>query len=90
MASASLQHQLDAPFELSPDQIASYREHGFVRLKNVLSPDLLAHYRAAIERQVQLAAVAQPLDEQLAKDQADDSYARAFTQVINTCTRTHA
>jgi hypothetical protein len=80
MAPPSLRQELDAPFTLNAEQIASYRDQGYIRLNNVLSRELLEHYRPVIEREVALAAGAQPLDEQLAKDRADQAYAAAFTK----------
>jgi ectoine hydroxylase-related dioxygenase (phytanoyl-CoA dioxygenase family) len=82
MPAAALQRELHAPLLLTPAQLQFYRDNGFIRLKNVLSADLLAHYRDAVEAAVAAAGDA-PLDAQQALDRADDDYAQAFLQVIN-------
>jgi len=87
MSPDSFKQELDAPFSLTPEQITFYKENGFIRLKNVLSPALIAHYRPLVQEAV-AAAGTEPLDAQLAKDQQDDTYAKAFRQVIN-CWLTH-
>jgi len=68
---------LDSPFPVSPAQVAFYRENGFLKLKQVLAPELLAHYGAEITRQVQrLNPQTQPLEQR-------SMYDRAFLQVMN-------
>lgn len=41
---------LDSPYELSPDQITRFREDGFIKLKNVFSPEAIAHYEPHLTR----------------------------------------
>src|SRR5689334_20334034 len=51
-AGVDAQLDLDSPYPLTPDQIAYFREKGYVKLKNVLSPAVLAHYGREITRKV--------------------------------------
>ena len=76
-ASASLKSELDAPFELTQEQIHSYQENGYIKLKHVLSPELLEHYRQIINARVaELSADALPLDQR-------STYGKAFLQIMN-------
>ncbi len=73
----SRQQELDSPFALAPDQIAFYRENGYVKLKHVLSPELLEYYRVRInERVAELSADAVPLEQRT-------TYGKAFLQIMN-------
>ncbi|GAB4821533.1 hypothetical protein N2152v2_008579 [Parachlorella kessleri] len=66
---------LDAPYPLTPQQVDFYKRNGFIRLKNVLSPETLAHYAKAIQAEVDKADHT-PLED-------EEAYASAFIQVIN-------
>lgn len=68
---------IDSPYPLSDAQIAAFRRDGFIKLKQVLSPEALAHYGAEITR-LTLALNTQdlPLEER-------STYDRAFLQVMN-------
>ena len=68
---------LDTPYPITPEQIAAFREHGFIKLKQVLSPEVLAHYGREITRlTIELNTQAKPLAER-------STYDRAFLQVMN-------
>lgn len=69
---------LDARYTLTTDQVARYREHGFVKLKDVLSPETLAHFRDEITREVRdrNPFLRKPMHERT-------TYEQAFTQVTN-------
>ena len=43
---------LDTPYALRQDQIDRFRQDGFIKLKNVLSPEVLAHYGDEITAKV--------------------------------------
>ncbi len=74
---SSLLEQLDAPFRLTPSQINSYAANGYIKLKEVLAPDLLEHYRKVIHRRVAaLSANAVPLHQR-------STYGKAFLQIMN-------
>jgi hypothetical protein len=42
----------DSHYELTDEQIASFRSRGFVKLKGVLSPEVLAHFGAEFTKVV--------------------------------------
>lgn len=68
---------LDTPYTLAPEQIARYRRDGCIKLSDVLSPEVLAHYGREISREV--AARSQdykPLEQR-------DTYGKAFLQISN-------
>ena len=68
---------LDSPYALSADQIAQFRRDGFIKLKDVLSPETLAHYGAEITRlTIELNTQQVPLEER-------STYDKAFLQVMN-------
>ena len=68
---------LDSPYPLTDTQIAHYRKHGYVKLKNVLSPEVLAHYGPEITRLVkELNTQNVPMEER-------STYNKAFLQIPN-------
>jgi ectoine hydroxylase-related dioxygenase (phytanoyl-CoA dioxygenase family) len=73
--------ELDDPFVLDRALPAFYRAHGYVQLRRVLSPSLIARYRDTITTHVQARTADRP-------PLADRSvYDRAFLQVTNLWTR---
>jgi ectoine hydroxylase-related dioxygenase (phytanoyl-CoA dioxygenase family) len=73
--------ELDAPYTLTSGQIQLFRDQGFIKLKNVFSPETLAHYGDEITRQVlALNTNTKPLEER-------NTYQRAFLQVMNLWTK---
>ncbi len=81
VAAVNLREELDAPFRLSQQQINLYQEKGYLKLKQVFSPQLLAHYRSVIsERVAQLSADALPMEQRT-------TYGKAFLQVMNLWTQ---
>src|SRR5688572_17189524 len=72
---------LDTPYPLTEAQIRDYRENGFVKLKNVLSPGTLAKYAPEITRKVhELNTLHLPMEERT-------TYQKAFLQVMNIWTQ---
>jgi len=68
---------LTTPYTLSEADLTYFRENGFVKLKNVLSPALLDYYGAAIARYVaEKSRHYKPLNER-------DTYGKAFLQIGN-------
>ena len=68
---------LDSPHPLSDDQIRAFRERGYVKLKEVLSPATLLRYGDAITAEVKrLSKMHKPMTERT-------TYQRAFLQVMN-------
>lgn len=69
--------EIDAPYRLSPDQIAAFNAQGFIRLKDVFSADCLKAYGQAITAlTLDLNQETRPLGER-------STYDRAFLQVMN-------
>ena len=68
---------LDSPYPLEAAQVAAFRRDGFIKLRDVLSPDVLAHYGAEITR---LTIALNTQDKPLAER---STYDRAFLQVMN-------
>ena len=73
----SVVSELDRPYAVDPDEVRRYAEDGYVKLRGVLSPALLARYEPEItERVIALNTQHLPLAER-------DTYSRAFLQVLN-------
>lgn len=77
MPTDEILRELHEPFILTADQIAFYRKNGYIKLSQVLSPALLAHYRSEI-----LARVEELSAERLPMEQRT-TYGKAFLQVMN-------
>jgi ectoine hydroxylase-related dioxygenase (phytanoyl-CoA dioxygenase family) len=72
---------LDSPYALTADQIRSYREKGFIRLRNVLSPETIRAYAPEITRRVhELNTLHLPMEQR-------STYQKAFLQVMNLWTK---
>jgi len=75
---------LDEPFLLSTEQINFFRQNGFVKLKNVLSPEAIAYLNATISDEVQrLNSQHLPLEQR-------DTYGKAFLQIMNIWTKSQS
>lgn len=73
----SIDVERDAPYALTEQQIAFYNENGYIKLRHVFSPELLAHYRQSIHARVaELSIDALPLDQRT-------TYGKAFLQIMN-------
>ena len=74
---AQLRRELDQPYALTPDQIRLFQHQGFIKLKNVLSPQVLEYYGSEITRQVIERNTLQiPMAQR-------NTYQKAFLQVTN-------
>jgi ectoine hydroxylase-related dioxygenase (phytanoyl-CoA dioxygenase family) len=72
---------LDAPFELQTEQIEFYRRNGFIKLRGVVPPEVIAHYGPEITRKVhELNTLHLPMEERT-------TYQKAFLQVMNIWTK---
>jgi ectoine hydroxylase-related dioxygenase (phytanoyl-CoA dioxygenase family) len=72
---------LDTPYALSVEQIEHYRVNGFVKLKHVLTPEVVAFMQKTISEEVQrLNTQHIPLEER-------DTYNKAFLQIMNIWTQ---
>jgi ectoine hydroxylase-related dioxygenase (phytanoyl-CoA dioxygenase family) len=80
-ADKALLEELSRPFTISDETIRFYRENGYIKLKEVLSPSLLCRYREAISALVAESSVGvAPIAER-------DTYGRAFLQIWNLWTK---
>lgn len=80
-AFAVTQESLDQPYTLSREQIDFYRENRYIKLKNVLSPELLAYYAGVIADKVkELNTMHLPIEQR-------DTYGKAFLQIMNIWTQ---
>lgn len=71
------ENELDIPYDLPRDAVEFYRENGYVKLRQVLSGDLLRRYREAIAAQVEkLNTQRLPLAQR-------STYDKAFLQIMN-------
>lgn len=55
MTITSTAFDIDSPYPLTSEQMGFYRENGYVRLKNVFTPETLEYYRRAPTRQTDRA-----------------------------------
>ncbi len=69
--------ELDSPYILTPEQVAHYQDHGYVKLKGVFSAEVLAHYGPEITRLVK------ELNTQNLPMEQRSTYDKAFLQVPN-------
>lgn len=68
---------LDAPYELSPEQVAFYQKNRFIKLRNVFDAETLAYYNDVITKQVaQMNTATTALADR-------DTYGKAFLQLFN-------
>lgn len=68
---------LDEPYTLPADAVQFYREYGYVKLKNVLSPEVLDFYGQLITSEViRLNTLIKPMEERT-------TYEKAFLQIMN-------
>lgn len=72
---------IDSPFELSPEHLESFRANGFIKLKNVLSPEVIAHYgREITAKVIELNTLHLPMEQRT-------TYQKAFLQIMNIWTK---
>ena len=75
--STALRQELDEEYELNPEAITFYRKNGYVKLKNVLSPEVLHYYGDIITDLVlKLNTLTKSMEERT-------TYERAFLQIMN-------
>jgi ectoine hydroxylase-related dioxygenase (phytanoyl-CoA dioxygenase family) len=72
---------IDSPYVLTDSQVKSYRENGYIKLKHVLSPEVLSYYGEEISQQVgELNTQHLPIEQR-------GTYGKAFLQVTNIWTK---
>lgn len=77
MESSTVQQQLDLPYRITPDQQVFFRTNGYIKLKHVLSADVLEHYGNEITDCVKR------LNTQTLPMSQRNTYQRAFLQIMN-------
>lgn len=76
-----LQRQLEEPYPLTDYQVAQFQRDGYIKLKGVLSPEVLEYYGAEITEQVlRLNDQTKPMSERT-------TYEKAFLQIMNLWTK---
>jgi len=68
---------LDAPYALSPDQVAAFRRDGFIRLKQVFAPATLQ----SLNEQISGATLERSVERKQIEERS--TYGKAFLQVTN-------
>ena len=72
-----IKKELEQPYPLTKKQIAFFRENGFVKLRDVLSPDSIRYMDKTITGEVhRLNTQHLPMDQR-------DTYGKAFLQIMN-------
>src|ERR1700728_4493111 len=75
MTTATL--DIDSEYKITPEHIAQFQRDGYIKLKDVLSAEVLDYYGKEITRQVLLQSKdAKPLEQR-------NTYGKAFLQVSN-------
>jgi ectoine hydroxylase-related dioxygenase (phytanoyl-CoA dioxygenase family) len=68
---------IDSEYKISPEQIARFQKEGYIKLKNVLSPEVLDYYGREITRLVlEQSKDSTPLEKR-------STYGKAFLQIMN-------
>jgi ectoine hydroxylase-related dioxygenase (phytanoyl-CoA dioxygenase family) len=75
MTTATL--DIDSEYKISPAQIAQFNRDGYIKLKDVLSAEVLEHYGKEITRQVLL------LNKEDKPMEQRSTYGKAFLQIMN-------
>jgi ectoine hydroxylase-related dioxygenase (phytanoyl-CoA dioxygenase family) len=71
------QEYLKTPFPLTEAQIAFYQKNAYIKIKQLLSKEVLAYYNARISKKVaEMNRISVPLEER-------DTYGKAFLQLFN-------
>ena len=75
---------LDEPFTITKEQISFFQKNGFIKLKNVLSPEAIQYMNDVISSEVKrLNTQHLPMEER-------DTYGKAFLQIMNIWTKSEA
>lgn len=78
---STLKQAFSEHYTLTPDQITFYRKNGFIKLKQVLSPEAIAYMDEVITSEVRrLNTQHLPMDQR-------DTYGKAFLQIMNLWTK---
>ena len=81
MPDTVLKPDLDTPYRLTADQIDCFRDQGYIKLKQVLSPEAIEYYGKRItEKVIELNTERLPLEKR-------NTYGKAFLQIVNIWTK---
>lgn len=81
MSATMTKLDIDTPYTLKDEQIAFFRENGYIKLKNVLSPEVIEHYGREISQKVkELNTLDLPMEKRT-------TYQKAFLQIMNIWTK---
>ena len=69
--------ELNTPFAVTPEQIAFFSKNGFIKIKNVLSAEVITHMDKIISKEVDR------LNTQHLAMEDRDTYGKAFLQIMN-------
>ncbi|SHG82946.1 phytanoyl-CoA dioxygenase family protein [Flagellimonas flava] len=72
---------LDQPYSLSPEQLGFYKKNAFIKIKEVLTPDVVSHFNTVISAKVD------ELNTQTKELKERDTYGKAFLQIFNLWTQ---
>ena len=76
-----IQQSLETPFSLSPGQVSLFQKNGFIKLKKVLTPEVIHYMNETISAEVvRLNTQHLPMEER-------DTYGKAFLQIMNIWTK---
>jgi len=68
---------LGKPYDLTPEQISFYQSNRYIKLKQVLKPDVLQYFSEIISEQVD------EMNKEVKKLEDRDTYGKAFLQLFN-------
>jgi ectoine hydroxylase-related dioxygenase (phytanoyl-CoA dioxygenase family) len=69
--------ELNAPFKITDEQVEFFRKNGFIKIKEVLTPETIAHIDEVVSREVDR------LNTQHKAMEDRDTYGKAFLQIMN-------
>lgn len=72
---------IDSEYKISPEQIARFQKEGYIKLKDVLSPEVLDYYGKEVTRMVLL------LNKEEKPMEQRTTYGKAFLQIMNLWTK---
>ena len=79
--SPTIENDLSADFKLTDEQIKQFQDKGFIKLKQVLSPETIHHFSEVISREVER------LNTQKKAMSDRSTYEKAFLQIMNLWTQ---
>lgn len=81
MTPSNISLELNTPYPLSKKEVTQFRDNGFIKLKSVLSPELMEYMNKTISAEVKrLNTQHLPLEQR-------DTYGKAFLQIMNIWTQ---